>query len=298
MKNVNCLLCKSDKSHLISKIGRDSTNLKIVICKSCGFLYLNPRYTKEEYKSMYSSGSYSKKYRSNNEISEKYVNNQRRKGKSINDFIASIDHKKGGTCFEVGSTSGGILEYFKNIGYKHVEGIDPEVAYVNYANEVLNVKTHIGLFDDFKTKNKYSLIILRHVLEHTVDPIKILRGVKKMLAPGGLVYVEVPNLYSLNLMNDWIFNFIIEHIYIFTPNTLKIAVHRAGLNIVKEDNNVGFKRDIRFILKDNMSENDKVPKGDNWIYILYRGWMYHYLTPIRKLYYFVRLSIKKIIQEK
>ena len=293
MKNVNCALCQSNNNHLVSKIGRNSTSLKIVICKICGLLYLNPRHTKEEYNAMYSSGSYSKKYRSNNEIYEKYVDNQRKKGQSINDFCASVNNKKD-TVFEVGSTSGGILDYLRSVGYKSVEGIDPEIAYANYANKVLNIKTHIGLFDDFKTKNKYSLIILRHVLEHTVDPLKILRAAKKILAPGGLIYLEVPNLYSLNLMKNWIFNFIIEHVYIFTPNTLKIAVHKAGLNIVKEDKNVGFKRDIRFLLQDNMSEISPIPRGDNWIYVLFRGWFYHYSTFLRKFYYSVRLFIKKL----
>ena len=38
---------------------------------------------------------------------------------------------------------------------------------------------------------------MSHVVEHLVDPVTILRDVLARLAPGGLIYVAVPNIESL-----------------------------------------------------------------------------------------------------
>lgn len=48
--------------------------------------------------------------------------------------------------------------------------------------------------------HSYDLVVLSHVLEHTPDPVSLLRKVASLLKPGGWVYVEVPwERYSLRL---------------------------------------------------------------------------------------------------
>ncbi len=40
----------------------------------------------------------------------------------------------------------------------------------------------------------YDLIILRHVLEHTYHPVRLVKYLSGHLAPDGVIYIEVPNL--------------------------------------------------------------------------------------------------------
>jgi SAM-dependent methyltransferase len=40
----------------------------------------------------------------------------------------------------------------------------------------------------------FDLILCRHVLEHTYDPVKFLESVRDLMSPGGVLLIEVPNL--------------------------------------------------------------------------------------------------------
>jgi hypothetical protein len=43
----------------------------------------------------------------------------------------------------------------------------------------------------------FSLVTLDHVFEHLANPVEVLDGVRRFLAPQGRLYVEVPNARSL-----------------------------------------------------------------------------------------------------
>ena len=45
--------------------------------------------------------------------------------------------------------------------------------------------------------DSFDAIVMSHVVEHLVEPVKILRDVLAKLSPGGLLYVAVPNIESL-----------------------------------------------------------------------------------------------------
>jgi 2-polyprenyl-3-methyl-5-hydroxy-6-metoxy-1,4-benzoquinol methylase len=43
----------------------------------------------------------------------------------------------------------------------------------------------------------FGVVTMHHVLEHIADPAVALRDVRRLLAPGGRLFVEVPNARSL-----------------------------------------------------------------------------------------------------
>jgi len=53
-------------------------------------------------------------------------------------------------------------------------------------------------FEDFETEEKFDVINMGFILEHIDDPIEILTRFKKFLAPGGKIFVSVPNAEVLN----------------------------------------------------------------------------------------------------
>ena len=71
------------------------------------------------------------------------------------------------------------------------------------------------------------LVILSHVLEHFVNPIKELHEVAQSLALGGLVYIEVPNTPADDRMLAGAFK--IVHPVYFDSKTLRRAAAEGGL---------------------------------------------------------------------
>jgi 2-polyprenyl-3-methyl-5-hydroxy-6-metoxy-1,4-benzoquinol methylase len=81
-------------------------------------------------------------------------------------------------------------------------------------------------------RQKYDLIILRHVLEHTHHPVQLMKFLSERLAPDGVVYIEVPNLDSgcaKVFGKYWKAYYVPRHIFHYTKDSLAEIVERAGL---------------------------------------------------------------------
>ena len=89
-------------------------------------------------------------------------------------------------------------------------------------------------------KAKADLVIYCHVLEHLPDPVKELRGVRKVLKEGGLLYIEVPGLR--NVRKSYYYNQDLlrylqgAHNYHFTLKSLRNCAEKAGFEFIKGDN--------------------------------------------------------------
>lgn len=73
-----------------------------------------------------------------------------------------------------------------------------------------------------------------HVLEHLENPAGVLERLKELLAPGGVVFIEVPNaddalaaLYGCRAFQD--FTYWECHLYLYNSRTLDDLIRKAGL---------------------------------------------------------------------
>ena len=90
-----------------------------------------------------------------------------------------------------------------------------------------------------------SIVTAIDLIEHTIDPAKFLEQVKQRLRPGGICYLETPNVHS-NVYRigrvarvtggrpAWVFErlFPTEHIEYFSASGLRALAKRAGLEVV------------------------------------------------------------------
>jgi SAM-dependent methyltransferase len=53
---------------------------------------------------------------------------------------------------------------------------------------------HYAPYGGLPTHGPFDFILCRHVLEHTYDPVRFLREIGNLMAPGGILAIEVPNL--------------------------------------------------------------------------------------------------------
>jgi len=116
---------------------------------------------------------------------------------------------------------------------------DARVDAVDYQDEPPPlIKCHRGRVNYFhndlfgKQIQKYDLIILRHVLEHTHHPVRLLKDLGKRLTSNGILYLEVPNLESgcaRVFKKYWTPYYVPRHIFHFTGYSLARAIELADL---------------------------------------------------------------------
>jgi SAM-dependent methyltransferase len=53
-------------------------------------------------------------------------------------------------------------------------------------------------FEEFNSSEKFDVIVMGFVLEHVDNPLQIIKHFRKYLAPGGKMFIAVPNAEALN----------------------------------------------------------------------------------------------------
>lgn len=133
---------------------------------------------------------------------------------------------------EIGCHDGYIVGSLSRDGHS-CYGVEPS----NFAEFVSikypEVHIHRGFFNaDTFAGEKFDLIIARHVVEHVPEPLEFARDIADKLAPGGLVYMEVPA--SLDSVKKCYFpEFHVDHISYFTPRSFITLHDLAGLGNIK-----------------------------------------------------------------
>ena len=82
--------------------------------------------------------------------------------------------------------------------------------------------------------NYCSAATLRSYLEHEMNPLPVLREIYRVLQPGGVAIIKVPNYGSWNRMvmgEKWCGFRYPDHLNYFTPKTLKKMAQKAGFGV-------------------------------------------------------------------
>lgn len=101
---------------------------------------------------------------------------------------------KNARVLEVGSGTGWLSDLIIHDGAKSVEGIEPSSK--NFALAIKRfpeIKFHNKSFEDFKTNNKYDLIISIMAFSHIGDLSRTFKKISKILTDGGRLLVIVPD---------------------------------------------------------------------------------------------------------
>lgn len=80
----------------------------------------------------------------------------------------------------------------------------------------------------------HDVVTFVHVLEHTLDPVAALANAREVLAPGGLMSVEVPNNAcegARRMGRAWRWLDAPRHLNFFTPESLVACAEAAGLRV-------------------------------------------------------------------
>lgn len=151
-------------------------------CYDCGLVYHVDTPTAETLETFYAGGVYrSITSRGGDEIRFERDRATRIVGvlaqKSLYPFVV----------LDIGCGAGEFLSLCADTFYSKIMGVDPLGDYVQRSiPRVDTIADVTGVYD---------LVSMLHVLEHTIDPLALLRQAREFVSPGGHLLVEVPSIF-------------------------------------------------------------------------------------------------------
>jgi SAM-dependent methyltransferase len=206
----------------------NTVDLHVADCKVCGAVQLFNVPLSSDYNVVYRSIGISVSYREEKKRQiEKFVETHRLSDASM---------------IEVGCGNGQFLEIFREIGITNIIGT--ESGQDNY-NECLNNKFNV-IYGDLASITKkehlsrrYDAFATFHYLEHMPDPIKFVKCLHRILRPGGVGLIEVPNYDFTEKKGIWL-EFTRDHRFYYRKKTMCYLMSKCGFSIDSvEDNNGG-----------------------------------------------------------
>lgn len=140
-----------------------------------------------------------------------------------------------GHILEVGGGNGFFLEEAQIMGFDSVEGIEPSTKAVSLASPEIRKYMKVSMFDDnCVADNSSDVIAIFHTLDHLEQPIEMLRTAHRKLRSGGKILIAVHNVAAISarVLKSRSPIFDIEHTFLFSPQTLKLAMESAGFKDV------------------------------------------------------------------
>jgi SAM-dependent methyltransferase len=205
-------------------------------CRGCGFVFAAPRPSAEELDRFYTSTYFAKDH----QLNLGYANyrgvaeeNARRMWREFQDLLGTRKATPQ-RVLDVGCATGGFLAEAKAAGWDGV-GVEFSEFAIEVARKEFGLTVFKGdVFHPELVEDSFGLVTMWHVLEHVLDPLATLAQAKKLLAPGGLLFIELPNWSSVGRRARgvrWSQLKPPEHINFFTPTTLAAAASRAGWRV-------------------------------------------------------------------
>lgn len=203
-----------------------------VKCKKCGLVYLNPRPAAEEISKAHEHGVH--RGETDFDITGDYEPKKVNKYvKILGDFFNSKTFRKnGGKWLDIGCGFGEFLEAlneFSNSGLD-VNGLEPNMNKVSSC-KMRNLK--VDLFDIDQHREQYNYISLLNVYSHLPDPVEYLEKIKKLLAPGGELFLETGHSSHLPAKYHHKPYYAPDHLSFANRKILENILSNTGFRIVK-----------------------------------------------------------------
>lgn len=239
-----CPLCPDAQFHYLGRRGGTAHRIakgmvtSIYQCKACGLIFPNPMPIPVQMSAHYGDV-------------EKYFVEHSVEGKLVAYFevLNSLeklvpDRRR---LLDVGAGRGDLLKAAKALGWEAV-GLEPSPNFARMARALSGAIVIQGhLVERPFEENAFDAVTLGAVLEHVFDPRTLLVEIHRVLRPGGVLWLDVPNeaglfhlmgnLYHRLHGRDWVVNlsptFPPYHVFGFTPRALRKLLNTSGFDVIQ-----------------------------------------------------------------
>ncbi|MBI3967946.1 MAG: class I SAM-dependent methyltransferase [Chloroflexi bacterium] len=247
-----CVLCGHDDADLVyeapDRLHGSPGRFRLVRCRTCTLLYLNPRPTRAAIGAYYPA-DYEPHRRHPDEMPPKERLDWRF---AIWKRATAVErYSRRGRLLDVGCGSGDFLYGMRRRGWRTV-GVELSPSTAEYARTRLALDVRTGELHEAKLRAaSFDAVTLWDVIEHVHDPVGVLRQIRELLGPDGVLAMSTPDTSSLDsalLGRYWAGLDVPRHLYIFDRTTLATVLARAGLEPVGWRNFTGNYHTLRLSL--------------------------------------------------
>ena len=229
LEHARCPLCdeddfrvlfrRPDLTHLVSPFA-----FPVVRCRRCSMVYVTPRPAEQALEQFYPDPFFAAEA----ELGE-FLTDQ---GPFLLEKWKYVKDLRPGRLLDIGCQKGEFLYFMEHRGWK-VKGVELFPKAPNrFHQDIFYGRLEQAAFPPAE----FDLITLWAVLEHVYSPKKLLRLIRPLLAPGGVLVVLVPNFFSIpgRIMRH---DDIPRHTSLFTAGTLGRMLTATGFTVQDVDYN-------------------------------------------------------------
>lgn len=198
-----------------------SDGYNVVTCDKCGFVYADTQVSQRDYDEFYARFSKYEDIKTSTGGGGSAEDAQRLKEMAA--CIAEAIPDRRARLLDIGCAGGGLLKELEALGYSQLCGIDPSPACVEATKTLCSAEGFVGSLSLLPEEaGQFDGVLLSHVFEHVQDLAQAVQSLNRLIRPGGLVYVEVPDAtrYASCLLAPFQ-DFNTEHINHFSAQSLE-----------------------------------------------------------------------------
>lgn len=238
MKYTVCNLCRQDDTELVNQgpdllLNRGDTTFQLVRCRNCGLIYQNPQLTLGEVLQHYPDSYIAYRPDIDSERSifsrlDQHIGMARRCRRTMH------HHQHPARLLDVGCGTGRFLEAMRSRGWQ-VVGVEPNPYAAQYARSSFNLEVRTSTLEEAAFEDAaFDAISLWGVFEHVIDPKATLAEIARILKPGGLLVMSLPNPASLEARlfgPHWVGWDRPRHLHVFAPDVIERYLVEAELEL-------------------------------------------------------------------
>lgn len=236
-----CCLCRVEDSEPTGigedfEYGTSRDTFLAVRCRGCGLVYLDPRPANETLDRIYPPTYHAFAF-SAEQFGLAYRVRRRLEARRLLACCEGLPDDA--RILDVGCGDGfhlGLLKEFGKPGWR-LEGVDASARAVA-AGRKAGLAIHEGTVQSCDLpRNSFHLVLLIATIEHVDDPVAVLAGVQRLLAPGGRVIIVTDNTATADFRifggRHWGGYHFPRHWNLFDRKTLAKLAAEAGLEVAR-----------------------------------------------------------------
>ena len=153
---------------------------------------------------------------------------------AIDGDICFHSRRGNGRLLDIGCNEGQGLQIYKQNGFM-AEGLELNDRAASEAGK-RGFRVFTDSLEAFQPEQLYDVVVLSHVLEHSLNPKEMLTHVARILKPDGQVWISCPNIESWqqNIFGRYWINWHVPfHVTFFSAATLRCLLNDTEFEVIK-----------------------------------------------------------------
>ena len=229
---LKCKICDYEgEMKIINANIKDIGDRKVLSCPNCKFQFVYPSLTSEEKSEIYDSSEYTAFINENDD----FIPIKKSKFKKLLNNV--IKYKNKCKILDVGCGMGHFLEVANTYGFD-TYGIElSKFAAKVSAQHSGEDKIYQGIIEDCKWENMFELILMNDFIEHTDNPIEVLKSANRLLRNDTDCYVMITTVNTDSIVykimkTQWA-HYRLDHLSYFNNKVIYEMANKSGFEVIK-----------------------------------------------------------------